>query len=519
MAKALMIQGTASHVGKSVLTAALASWLRSQGWRVAPFKAQNMSLNSFVTLAGEEIARSQAAQAAALGLEPTADMNPILLKPLDSGCQVIAHGQAVGLMSIHDYYAWKPTAWQAIVTSYDRLAQNVDCVVLEGAGSPAEINLKDNDLVNMRMAHHANATVLLVADIERGGVFAQLVGTWELLDPTERQRVVGFIINKFRGDARLLQSGLDYIQRHTGRPVLGVLPFDADVALDEEDSLGLAESPTTGEIDIAVMRLPGISNFTDLASLTRAPGVAVRYVSEPHQLGRPDLIVLPGTRTTARALSWLQASGLADVLCDQARDAHGPYIVGLCGGYQLLGHWIEDPDGVEEKLPRTPALGLLDVTTRFESRKTLCRVQGEVLSGLSVGQSVIGYEVHQGVSQRHGGQPWLRLRRQSGEVIDDGAISERVHGTYVHGLFDDARFCRAVVAALRQRRGLTPLATEHWANATDFAARQSRHRLTWLRNHCDLSPIVAALGLPPGALDIQSPLPIVPTRVSANADR
>src|SRR5579884_2593087 len=239
MARALMIQGTASHAGKSVLAAAFGCWLQRRGLRVAPFKAQNMSLNSFVTLDGEEIARSQAVQAEALGLEPRADMNPVLLKPLDHGCQVVVGGHGVGVMSIHEYYAYKPQAWAAITTAYDRLAAAHDAVVLEGAGSPAEINLKANDLVNMRMAAHADAAVVLVADIERGGVFAQLVGTWELLEPDERARVVGFVINKFRGDPTLLESGLGYVERRTGRPVLGVLPYDPAVQLDEEDSLGV----------------------------------------------------------------------------------------------------------------------------------------------------------------------------------------------------------------------------------------------------------------------------------------
>src|SRR5947209_8206639 len=293
MPRALMIQGTASHAGKSLLTAAFGRWLHDQGLAVAPFKAQNMSLNSYVTLRGEEIARSQATQAEALGLEPLADMNPVLLKPMDRGCQVVVHGHGVGVMSIQEYYAYKPQAWSAITASYDRLASAHEAVVLEGAGSPVEINLKAHDLVNMRMAAHAEAAVVLVADIERGGVFAQLVGTWELLEPAERARVAGFLINKFRGDATLLRSGLDYLRQRTGRPVLGVLPFDTGVQLDEEDSLGLAPAETSGEVDVAVLRLPGLSNFTDFAALARAPGVGVRYVSDPGQLHRPDLVILP----------------------------------------------------------------------------------------------------------------------------------------------------------------------------------------------------------------------------------
>src|SRR5437588_6225400 len=358
MARALMIQGTSSHAGKSVLTAAFGRWLRDQGLGVAPFKAQNMSLNSFVTLAGEEVARSQAVQAEALGLEPSADMNPVLLKPMEHGCQVVVQGRGVGVMSIHDYYAYKPHAWRAITESYGRLAAAHDAIVLEGAGSPAEINLKAHDLVNMRMAAHADAGVVLVADIERGGVFAQLIGTWELLEPAERNRVLGFVINKFRGDASLLDSGLAYVRERTGRPVLGVLPYDPAVQLDEEDSLGLAGEAVAGEVDVAVLRLPGLSNFTDLAALARVPGVAVRYITEPGQLHRPDLVVLPGTRTTVRALDWLHSTGLAESLRRLAAAADGPYILGLCGGYQLLGQTIEDPHGVEAAGPTREALGL-----------------------------------------------------------------------------------------------------------------------------------------------------------------
>jgi adenosylcobyric acid synthase len=500
-ARALMIQGTASHVGKSVLTAAFARWLHERGRRVAPFKAQNMSLNSFVTLNGEEIARSQATQAAALGLEPTADMNPILLKPLERGCQVIVNGRGVGVMSIHEYYAYKPHAWRAITASYDRLAADFDTIVLEGAGSPAEINLKANDLVNMRMAAHADAAVVLVADIERGGVFAQLVGTWELLEPEERQRIVGFLINKFRGDASLLNSGLDMLRQRTGRPVLGVLPFDPTVQLDEEDSLGLPTEAGSGDIDVAVVRLPGISNFTDFAALARLPGVGVRYVTDPGEWHRPDLVVLPGTRITVRALDWLRGRGLEEGLLGMAADPAGPLILGLCGGFQLLGQTLADPDGVEASPGHFPTLGLLDVDTRFQASKTLTRVEAEGVApnAPGFGCPVVGYEVHQGLSHRRPGvMPWLRLRRQpGGEVVEDGAVRRdgRVCGTYVHGLFDDARFCRALVTALRRRRGLPEPAEGEWLAQQTFWARRYERLAGWLQEHCDLGPVAAALGL------------------------
>jgi adenosylcobyric acid synthase len=502
MTRALMIQGTASHAGKSVLTAAFGCWLRGQGLRVAPFKAQNMSLNSFVTLTGEEIARSQATQAEALGLEPVADMNPILLKPMTHGCQVIVQGHGIGIMSIHEYYAYKPHAWQAITTSYGRLAAAYDAVVLEGAGSPVEINLKAHDLVNMRMATYAGAPVVLAADIERGGVFAQLIGTWELLEPEERKRVVGFLINKFRGDASLLESGLTLVQRRTGRPILGVLPFDSSVQLDEEDTLGLPPvGETVGEVEVAVLRLPGLSNFTDFVALTRVPGLTVRYVSEPSQLHHPDLIVLPGTRTTLRALAWLRARRLDEAIRRCAADPEGPYLLGLCGGYQLLGRSLADPDQVEGGGTHAVALGLLDIDTLYRAEKALHRVEGRVLDTACLGHGcpLVGYEVHQGISTRHKHvRPWLRLSRQpGGEVVEDGAVSAdgRIYGTYLHGLFDDARFCHALVAALRQRRGLAPLAPEDWISQREFWTRRYARLAGWLAAHCDLRPVAEELRL------------------------
>jgi adenosylcobyric acid synthase len=501
MHRALMIQGTASHVGKSVLTCAFGRWLRDRGLRVAPFKAQNMSLNSFVTLAGEEIARSQATQAEALGLEATADMNPILLKPLNLGCQVVVQGRGVGVMSIHEYYAYKPRAWRAIVDSHDRLAAAHEALVLEGAGSPVEINLRANDLVNMSMAAHAQAAVVLVADIERGGVFAQIIGTWELLEPHDRDRVVGFLINKLRGDSSLLDSGLEYVQKRTGRPVLGVLPFDPAVQLDEEDSLGLETTAAgSGEIDVAVLRLPGISNFTDFAALARAPGVAVRFVGSAEQLHRPDLLILPGTRTTVAALTWLRATGLAEAVQGLAA-TNGTLILGLCGGYQLLGRRIDDPHGTEARAARAEGLALLDIDTHFEERKTLTRIEAEAMAPhlLGHGCSIVGYEVHQGVSSRREGvSPWFRLRRQpGGAVVEDGAVSRdgRVFGTYIHGLFDDARFCRVLVDTLRRRRGLPPLAPRDWLSQREFWARRYDGLAGWLETHCKLAPVAAALGL------------------------
>jgi adenosylcobyric acid synthase len=351
------------------------------------------------------------------------------------------------------------------------------------------------------MAAHADAAVVLVADIERGGVFAQLVGTWELLEPVERARVVGFVINKFRGDPSLLDSGLTYLRERTGCPVLGVLPYDPAVQLDEEDSLGLAAGTATGEVEIAVLRLPGISNFTDFAALSRVPGVAVRFVSVPEQLHHPDLLILPGTRTTIHAVQWLRATGLASRIGQLAASPTGPILLGLCGGYQLLGRRIEDPHGVEGPAAQEEGLGLLNIDTRFEPCKTLARVAAEVLAPdwLGHGCAIIGYEVHQGVSSRRDGvPPWLRLRRQpGGAVVADGAVScdGRIYGTYVHGLFDDARFCRDLVDTLRRRRGLAPLGPGDWLSQREFWKRRYERLGGWLTAHCDLGPVAAALGL------------------------
>lgn len=501
MAKAVQVLGTASHVGKSVLAAALGCWLQSLGLRVAPFKAQNMSLNSYVTLQGEEVARSQAAQAAVLGLEVVADMNPVLLKPLEHRCQVIVQGRSRGVLSMPEYYALREEIWQAITASYRRLAAEYQVLVLEGAGSPVEINLQEYDLVNLRMAHYADAAIVLVADIERGGVFAQLVGTWHLLDAAARQRVVGFFINKFRGDLELLTPGLSYLERELGRPVLGVLPYDPAVRLEEEDSLGLEPAPEqSGEIDIAVLRLPGLSNFTDFAALARAPGVAVRYPSTPRQLHHPDLIILPGTRTTMRALDWLHASGLAEALQALAAKPDGPLLLGVCGGYQLLGCTLADPHQVEAARPQATALGLLEVDTCFAPAKTLNRVEAWPLEPhrLGGGCRLIGYEIHHGQTQRRGGTAaWLRLRRATGEEVLDGAVRAdgRVYGTYVHGLFDDARFCRAVVEELRRRRGLPALPASAWQTLPVSARQQAQRLLQWLTCHCNLQPLAERLGV------------------------
>jgi adenosylcobyric acid synthase len=496
-----MVLGTASHVGKSLIAAAFCRLLAERGHRVAPFKAQNMALNSFVTREGGEIGRAQVAQAEAAGVEPHVDMNPILLKPMGGVSQVVVEGSPIGLMSAREYYAAKDRLWPVVAAAYDRLAGRFDRIVLEGAGSPVEINLSEHDLTNLRMARHADAAVVLVADIERGGVFAQLVGTWELLGAEDRSRVIGFLINKFRGDASLLDPGLEALRVRTGVPVLGVLPYRPDLQIDQEDSLGIDETasldgtePRGVEIDVAVARLPGLSNFTDFWPLARLPGVRVRYVERGADLGRPDLAVLPGSKSTVRDLDWLRQTGLAERLAFLASVEDGPVVLGICGGFQMLGKRIDDPLGVESSKPSVAGLGLLDVTTTFAPEKARHRVSGREVS---TDLPVIGYEIHMGRTERGSlVEPWIALTRQrDGATLLDGARdgSGRVFGTYVHGLFDSLPFTTLVVNRLRARRGLDPLDGAQWQSHRDLLAGRYAALAEFLRAHVDLGPIWAAL--------------------------
>ncbi len=500
-ARALMILGTASHVGKSTVAAAFCRLLAEAGHRVAPFKAQNMALNSFVTLEGGEIGRAQVAQAEAAGIEPHVDMNPILLKPMGGVSQVVVDGIPIGVMSAREYYAAKDQLWPRVVAAYDRLAGRFDRIVLEGAGSPVEINLAEHDLVNLKMARHADASVVLVADIERGGVFAQIVGTWELMGPADRSRVVGFIINKFRGDETLLGSGLAYLRDRTGVPVLGVLPYRADLQVDQEDSLGIDETATPDgphddpeSLDVAVARLPGLSNFTDFRPLSRIPGVRVRYVEHVDGLGRPDLVILPGTKTTVRDLAWLRSVGLAERIVRLSGDPDGPSVVGICGGFQMLGTRVDDPIGVESAESTVPGLGLLDVVTTFAAAKERHRVSGTTIAR---GLPIAGYEIHMGTTDRGPGvPPWIRLIRQQDQKDHlDGAVgpSGRVFGTYIHGLFDSLPFCKDLVDRLRARRRLPPLDPARWDSHRAALADRYAAPAELLRAHLDLGPVWASL--------------------------
>ncbi|MFP3855029.1 MAG: cobyric acid synthase, partial [Anaerolineales bacterium] len=368
-AKAVMIQGTASHAGKSVVAAALCRLYARAGYQVAPFKAQNMSNNSFVTAEGGEMGRAQVFQAQAAGVEPHVDMNPILLKPdADTRAQVVRLGQPVKAMDVQEYHDYQSLAWPAVTEAYDRLRSQYDLIVLEGAGSPAEINLMDRDIVNMKMAAYAGASVILVGDIERGGVFASLVGTWQLLPPQDRERIKAFLINKFRGDASLLDTGFEFLEEQTGVPVLGVLPYVFGLPVDEEDAVVLDAGGRSGKgpLEIAVIRLPHISNATDFQPLSNEPDVSIRYLTSASDFGQPDVVILPGTKSTVADFEWMHRQGLVERVL--AHHEQGGWVVGICGGYQMMGERVEDPDQVEASLG-IDGLSLLPVVTRFQERK------------------------------------------------------------------------------------------------------------------------------------------------------
>ena len=473
MAKAIMVQGTASNAGKSLLAAALCRIFRQDGYRVAPFKSQNMALNSCITPEGLEMGRAQVMQAQAAGTTPSVRMNPILLKPTnDTGSQVIVNGVPRGTMKAADYFAYKKALVPDIMEAYHSLEEEYDIIVIEGAGSPAEINLQKDDIVNMGMARMARAPVLLCGDIDRGGVFASLYGTIALLPPDEQKLIRGTIINKFRGDVEILRPGLVQLEQLTGKPVLGVVPM-LDVDVDDEDSLSqrLEQRPAKkGLIDIAVIRLPRLSNFTDFNALERMEEVTLRYVRSPKELGKPDLVILPGTKNTMDDLRWLRESGLETVILKHA--AAGGAVVGICGGYQMLGRTVSDPEGVEGG-GTLPGLGLLPTETVFLGEKTRTRVEGVFTTGSGLfaalsGVPFAGYEIHMGVTTIDG-STLVQIKSQTGEEKADGCCAGNVWGSYVHGIFDRASCAQAVVNCLRRARGL-----EEDATAVDWEVYQQQ---------------------------------------------
>ncbi|NJR50181.1 MAG: cobyric acid synthase CobQ [Leptolyngbyaceae cyanobacterium CSU_1_3] len=455
--KAIMVVGTTSHAGKSMISAALCRILARRGWRVTPFKGQNMALNSYVTANGGEIGHAQAVQAWAAGIVPWVEMNPILLKPQgDMTSQVILKGRVIGKVGAAEYYEqFFEVGWQAIEESLRRLSEEFDLVICEGAGSPAEINLKHRDLTNMRVAKHLNAPTLLVVDIDRGGAFAHVIGTLELLDPDERALIKGIVINKFRGQRSLLQSGIDWLQERTGIPVVGVIPW-LENAFPAEDSLSLLDRPTDskGEITIGVIRLPRISNFTDFDPLEAEPSVNVKYLHPKQPLGHPDAVIIPGSKTTIADLIALHKAGMAEEI--QNYVAAGGTILGICGGYQMMGKILADPEGIEGQEGRYRGLGLLPLKTVIAGQK-VARQRNVTSNFPQEGLPVSGYEIHQGRT---------RLIEPEGTqfLFDDQNLglvdqSQSVWGTYLHGIFDNGPWRRAWLNRLRQQRGLGSLPT------------------------------------------------------------
>ena len=488
MAKAIMVQGTMSNSGKTFVTAGLCRVFKQDGYKVAPFKSQNMALNSYITKEGLEIGRAQAMQAEAAMIEPTHWMNPILLKPTSNmGSQVIVNGEVYDNLSAQEYYEMKDNLAPEVMKAFQHLSDENDIVVIEGAGSPAEINLAENDIVNMGMAKMANAPVILVADIDRGGVFASAYGTVKLLPKEDQDRFCGIVINKFRGDVEILKPGLKMLEDLTGKPVLGVLPMEK-IDVDDEDSLSdrLNQRAFTDGIDVAVIRLPHIANFTDFSVFELIDGVSLRYVSDKRELGEPDLILLPGTKNTMADMEWLIESGLESMLIRASRTTR---IIGICGGFQLLGKEMHDPDGVEHGGDMR-GLGLLDTSTTFQGGKTRTRIHGTIkedrnLYGLE-NRVVEGYEIHMGLTTNLGEAiPMIELEdgRTDAYMRKDG----RVWGSYLHGIFDNEDLVFGLVHDIMREKGINP--EENHLSVAEYKEIQYNKLADLIRTHLDMDQI------------------------------
>ena len=493
MPKVIMVQGTMSSAGKSLVVAGFCRIFKQDGYRVAPFKSQNMALNSFITKDGAEMGRAQVMQAEAAGIEPDVCMNPILLKPTnDSGSQVIVNGQVLGNMAAKDYFTYKPKLLPAIREAFRKLSEKADIIVIEGAGSPAEINLRDNDIVNMGMAKIADARVLLVGDIDRGGVFAQLIGTVMLLEPEEQARIKGLIVNKFRGDKKILDPGITMLEERAGKPVLGVVPY-ADVDIEDEDSLAssLEETHIQAEIDVAVIRFPRISNFTDMQALSMERDVSVRYVTKPSELGEPDVILLPGTKNTIQDLLWLRESGLEAAVLRLS--AAGTPVLGVCGGYQMLGEQLCDPAGEESGTPCTlRGLGLLPTTTVFGTEKHLTQTAACVTTEPFAGAKLTGYEIHAGRTEVWGSAFCILA-----DGTPEGCVQDSVFGTYLHGLFDTGELTEKLTAFLCKRKGIDPAGAE-LIPMEQYRQQQFDLLADGVRAALDMPAIYAAMGMQKG---------------------
>ncbi len=511
-AKALMFLGTGSDVGKSVLAAAYCRILKQDGFRVAPFKAQNMALNSFITPEGGEMGRAQVVQAEAAGVAPHVDMNPILLKPTcQMGSQVIVRGKSIGNYSALEYYRYKKELVAVVRESYERLAGQYDVIVVEGAGSAVELNLKDHDLVNLSMAAMAEARCVLVGDIDRGGIFAALLGSTMLMTPEERGRLIGFMVNKLRGDPRLFTSGIEIIESRSGLPVLGVIPYFDHIALQEEDSVALKRRMEQGSrgaargkerLHIGVVRLPFISNYTDFDCFEQESGVELVYFDAPRRIFDFDAVILPGSKNTLEDLDHLKRTGLAEGL--MAFYKSGGTVVGLCGGYQMLGRTVRDPHGMESGLQEVEGLGLLDMETEMYTDKITSQVDAEVLEGIPFcglsGERVHGYEIHMGRSTPgEGAKPLFRIVLRDGQMADfqDGLSSTdgRAWGTYIHGVFDSDAFRRRFLEVLQVRSGKQEIPLSGGYSYNEWKERQYELLAEHVRRHTDVRRIYDTLGL------------------------
>lgn len=506
MANYIMMMGTSSHVGKSILATAMCRILYRKGRKVVPFKAQNMALNSYVTRDGDEMGRAQVAQAEAAGMEPMVDMNPVLLKPTgNAASQVIIMGKPVGNMSAREYHrGYSLKAFDAVKEALGRLDKEYDTIVIEGAGSPAEINLKANDIVNMRVAKYLQAPVLLIADIDRGGALASLVGTLELLDEEERALVKGLVINKFRGDVTLLTPAIDFLEEKTGKPVLGVVPHIDQMGIDDEDSVSLEEkqaAPTEGDIRIAVIQTPKISNFTDFDALAHEKDVALYYVKSVEDLGEPDVIILPGSKNTTEDMLYLRKSGLGEKILAHAKA--GKAVIGICGGYQMLGEVIRDPQHTESQNDEVAGLGLLGMETVFASEKLTSQVVAQCQDLHFMGQSISadnlqGYEIHMGhtaFTREADKHPFTVCQRRGKACASQEGTANtagNVFGTYIHGVFDNDVFRRSVLNALRHSKGLEALANTRNVMAEKQEAYE--HLADVVENALDMEKLYQIMG-------------------------
>lgn len=510
-AKCIMVQGTASSAGKSLITAGLCRILKQDGYSVAPFKSQNMALNSYITKDGKEMGRAQVVQAEAAGLEPDVEMNPVLLKPTtDKKAQVIINGEVYGNMSAAEYHEFKPKLSVMIKQIYERLASKHDVIVIEGAGSPAEINLKDKDIVNMGMAKIADAPVILVGDIDKGGVFAALAGTMMLLDESERQRVKGVIINKFRGDVEILKPGLKMLEDIIKVPVLGVVPY-SQFNIDDEDSAAdrladknksFVKSHNRDEIKIAAVKLPHMSNFTDFSIFEIIPSIKFEYVGKKEDLNNADLIIIPGSKNTIEDLIYIRNSGIEEKI--KKLNKEGVPVIGICGGYQMLGQEIEDPFGTETSISKIKGMGLLDVKTVIRQEKTRTQVEAVITSDVGIlknlkEETVKGYEIHMGETELFNkAMPWLEFTNIFGQKSfkKDGAMNVEgsVIGTYLHGIFDSIKFTYGIINNIRRLKGIGLLDFSHLQNY-NYKDNEYNKLADILRGSIDVKAIYNIIGL------------------------